>query len=496
MITAILAPLLAMSAVSAQALTCEGVPVTVDLSLGQMPTPDADVIAGTNGDDIIAAMGGDDMICGFGGNDIIWGQAGNDLILGGDGDDKLRGGAGDDYVFGQAGADDLAGGTGDDLVDGGDGDDTAVRGGTGADRVVGGLGNDALVAGNGGQDNADGGPGDDKVTGGPRPDVIMGGDGDDELKGHKGADYINGGPGNDSLFGGPQPDDLDGGLGDNDICNGGTTGDGAIEDDNAINCAVEANVEGSDVDGQGGIGPTRVIGRANLGGPVVNPVAREIQAFVILESNPEQIQITFGAGPDGCFAADAVAIAIEQVVLLELLVGAPVGGPDVCPAVLVQHTITIQLTEPLNGRDIIPLVSVPPPGVPGGDLLGLGTLGPELGDDLSGIQIDSVEAVVGPPDTIIVGFQAGPAACVAAEAAAFGYEDRIEILAVVSTRADLPPGTACAAVLESHEITIPLDQSIDGRPLVLGEPLTFPPPGPTPIPVPIPGSTQSVWAGF
>lgn len=214
---------------------CDGLPVTVNMANGQLPTSGNDVILGTEGPDVIAAGAGDDTICGLGGNDIIWGQDGADTIYGSDGDDKIRGGRGYDIIHGGAGADDLNGGTDDDEVYGQDGNDLFVRGGTGNDFVTGGDGDDPLVAGNGGEDIVRGGSGNDKVTGGPRPDVIEGGDGNDELRGHGGADTIFGQSGNDQLFGGKQPDFLDGGSG-NDTCNGGITGNGAIESDSHVAC--------------------------------------------------------------------------------------------------------------------------------------------------------------------------------------------------------------------------------------------------------------------
>lgn len=215
-------------------LTCGGLTVTVDLSLGGTPTQGNDVILGTPGNDAIAAGSGDDVICGLAGNDTIWGQAGADVIIGGPGNDRLRGGDGFDEVRGERGDDDLNGGRGNDRVFGGDGVDR-LRGGTGNDLVDGGPGDDPLVAGNGGEDAVSGGEGNDKVTGGPRPDTLLGGAGNDELRGLGGADTLFGGSGNDSLFGSQQPDTLDGGPG-TDMCNGGTTGGGAIESDTAVAC--------------------------------------------------------------------------------------------------------------------------------------------------------------------------------------------------------------------------------------------------------------------
>jgi len=241
-VTLLLGALATIPQAGAQAATCNGLAVTVDLNAGQSPTSGPDVVLGTPGDDLIAASDGDDTICGGGGNDRIWGQNGNDTILGGDGDDFLRGGDGDDTLRGEAGVDNLAGGRDNDTVDGGADDDLIVRGGTGDDTLNGGDGNDALIAGNGGRDIVHGDAGNDKVTGGPRPDELTGGDGDDELLGHKGADTIDGGPGDDTLIGGDQPDMLRGGPGV-DTCFGGTTGGGALENDQASGCEESTAVE-------------------------------------------------------------------------------------------------------------------------------------------------------------------------------------------------------------------------------------------------------------
>jgi len=215
--------------------TCGGQPVTVDLNRGQLPTPNNDVILGTPFNDTIGAQAGDDYVCAGAGDDVVWGQDGNDWIEGGDGNDKLRGSNGDDVVLGGPGVDDVDGGRGRDWVSGEAGNDARVRGGTGDDTVRGGEGDDLLVAGNGGEDQVFGGPGNDKVTGGPRPDLVSGDDGNDEVKGNGGADQLYGGPGADVLLGAKQPDVLNGGEG-LDACNGGTTGLGAIEADQVIDC--------------------------------------------------------------------------------------------------------------------------------------------------------------------------------------------------------------------------------------------------------------------
>lgn len=223
-------------------VTCDGYTPTVLLAEGQLPTPQRDVIIGTEADDIIAGGDGDDVICGLGGDDQIWGQLGNDDIFGGEGNDRLRGGAGGDLLLGEGGADNIAGGTGDDDILGGDGDDTSIRGGTGDDRVWGDAGSEALINGNGGRDNVYGGEGDDRVIGGPRPDNVYGGAGNDVVKGNSGADKLSGWTGDDELFGGPGIDMLNGGEGV-DFCNGGnSTSKGAGEFDTAEECETEAAI--------------------------------------------------------------------------------------------------------------------------------------------------------------------------------------------------------------------------------------------------------------
>ncbi|MDH5237257.1 MAG: hypothetical protein OEW85_06520, partial [Acidimicrobiia bacterium] len=96
--------------------TCNGLPVTVDLNVGQVPTAGADVILGTPGADVIVALGGDDTICA---------QGGADTVNAGPGADWVDAGAGDDIVFGQ------------------DGDDT-IGGGLGADQLLGFANNDTI----------------------------------------------------------------------------------------------------------------------------------------------------------------------------------------------------------------------------------------------------------------------------------------------------------------------------------------------------------------
>ncbi len=226
---------------------CNGLPVTVDIGAGQMPTPGNDVILGTALADTINGLGGDDTICSLGGDDKVYGGSGNDWIDAGDGDDLakgnggsdyLKGGDGDDQLFGNENSDRILGEKGNDTVYGGDkndliyggwGDDL-LYGGPGDDRIYGqqandtiwgGLGDDLLfgqtgadfISGDDGKDEIDGGDKSDLIYGGAGPDKISGGDGNDRLFGQQSADVIYGDDGDDKLYGGQSDDDLYGGEG-------------------------------------------------------------------------------------------------------------------------------------------------------------------------------------------------------------------------------------------------------------------------------------------
>lgn len=252
---------------------CNGLPVTVDLSKGDVPTNGHDVILGTSGSDTINALGGDDTVCGLGGDDTIntasgndWIDAGagndyvtggsdNDTIYGDNGNDTLLGATGNDEIFGEAGSDSIDGGHGDDRIDGGangdtlhggkgndeinggdrsdrlygdDGDDILngddyadlIYGGRGNDTINGGEGNDRLF-GQGGGDTMYGGDGDDKLYGGQNDDMLYGDAGDDRIWGETGHDKLYGGNGNDSWLGGGDHNDVIFGGGGDDIVRGG-----------------------------------------------------------------------------------------------------------------------------------------------------------------------------------------------------------------------------------------------------------------------------------
>lgn len=99
---------------------------------------------------------------------------------------------------------------------------------------------------------------------------------------------------------------------------------------------------------------SQLIGKANFGGEVIDPRTWPIDSFEIAESFPEQITIVFGASPAPCLAANATATAIDGEVFLALEVGYPAGPGDIaCSALIVEHRLTIQLTEGLLGRTVV-----------------------------------------------------------------------------------------------------------------------------------------------
>ena len=263
---------------------CNGLPVSVDLAAGELPTVGDDVILGTSNADQIMAFGGDDTICGGGGNDYIIAGGGDDWIDSGDGSDVVEGGAGNDYIAGGRGSDTIHGGSGDDIISAGTGDDVilgqigddiingergndAIDAGPGNDFVYGGVGNDHLTGGSGadlikggnGADQIDGGSGDDVVTGGNGRDIIYGGDGNDRINGQQSRDELHGGEGSDSINGGAENDTINGNAGD-DLLEGGP-GDDVIRGDEgqdhlrggAGNDTLAGGVSGGDIcDGQSG----------------------------------------------------------------------------------------------------------------------------------------------------------------------------------------------------------------------------------------------------
>jgi Ca2+-binding RTX toxin-like protein len=242
---------------------CNGKAVTVNLSRGQLPTDDDDVILGTSGNDTINSLGGNDTICALEGDDVITSGNGNDWIDAGPGNDIVDGGDNNDTIFGDSGSDTLNGGSGNDQIFGendsdyisGNSGDDSLNGGAGIDQILGGTGNDTIDTGTGGNRYThllvNGGSGNDIITGSPDSDhirgatgndviqgslgndALFGGGGNDEIKGQGGDDLIRGNGSKDTLSGGAGNDDIDGGTdadtiyggADNDRINGSTGND-------------------------------------------------------------------------------------------------------------------------------------------------------------------------------------------------------------------------------------------------------------------------------
>ena len=257
--------------------TCNGLPVTVDLSIGQVPTGADDVILGTDGADVVNGLGGNDTICGEGGADTLVGGAGDDTIFGGDGDDTLTGAAGNDTLHGEGGVDRMNGGSGNDTMFGGEGDDDlrgqagddTLNGGPGVDQFFGGggadvintddggnLGTGQVVSGQSGADTITGSSEDDDLAGSAGPDDIFGLGGNDVIDSGRGADTVDGGDGDDAVNGGPSRDILNGGDG-NDTINGGTGNDTLNGD--AGNDALNGEGDTDICDGGAGAGDTATV---------------------------------------------------------------------------------------------------------------------------------------------------------------------------------------------------------------------------------------------
>lgn len=99
--------------------------------------------------------------------------------------------------------------------------------------------------------------------------------------------------------------------------------------------------------------PGDVIGAANINGEVISGEAHAIDNIAVLESAPEQLAVTFTAGAEPCLAADAVATASDTEVVVTLMVGInDQAAFTTCEAGDFEHTITISLDQPLDGRSV------------------------------------------------------------------------------------------------------------------------------------------------
>ena len=255
--------------------TCNGLPVDVFISLGQLPTGGNDVILGTPGDDVITASTGADTICALGGDDTINAGPGNDWVDAGAGADTVFGLDGNDTIFGRDGRDQVVAGNGNDRIEGGSGIDR-LNGGPGADILLGGTEGDFLfgqsgndnISGNAGDDlilgvdgidNIAGGDGNDTINAGPGADTANGGNGNDTILGLGGVDQLDGSAGNDRIFGGTEPDTINGGVG-NDLLLGNEAND-TITDPSGVNTL---NGGPGDDDLTGGTGNDTIFGDATV----------------------------------------------------------------------------------------------------------------------------------------------------------------------------------------------------------------------------------------
>ena len=110
-------------------------------------------------------------------------------------------------------------------------------------------------------------------------------------------------------------------------------------------------------------GSGRVIGTGNVGGEIDLPRDHPIDSYTILESYPEQIQVHFTGHEPACVAATATAVAQTnkvvnigtEIVVIGLVVGMPSDAATRnCDTSPHQHTVTITLTEGLDGREVTP----------------------------------------------------------------------------------------------------------------------------------------------
>ena len=125
--------------------------------------------------------------------------------------------------------------------------------------------------------------------------------------------------------------------------------------------------EGTDGAAPDGKQEGTVIGTANLGGEIVDPVRHAIDDVAVLESYPEQLAISFTAGAEPCLAATATATGTDTQVIVTLDVGITTDAlAKSCLAGEFGHSLTIALTEGLDGREVVlaPGEERPPVGEP------------------------------------------------------------------------------------------------------------------------------------
>jgi hypothetical protein len=97
-----------------------------------------------------------------------------------------------------------------------------------------------------------------------------------------------------------------------------------------------------------------VLGSANMGGEIVDPARHAIDELLIMESYPEQLNVSFTAGAEPCLAATATATGTDTQIIVTLDVGITTDAlTKSCIAVQEQHSLTIALSEGIDGREIV-----------------------------------------------------------------------------------------------------------------------------------------------
>lgn len=142
---------------------------------------------------------------------------------------------------------------------------------------------------------------------------------------------------------GPNPD----AAGEPPESNGGDSGGGdPVDDDSGASAPEPVSPDGV------------VLGSANMGGEIVDPARHAIDSLEILESYPEQLQVTFTAGAEPCLAATATAIATgtgtDTHILVVLDVGITTDALRLsCIQTVEQHSLVIPLSEGIDGRELV-----------------------------------------------------------------------------------------------------------------------------------------------
>jgi len=68
--------------------------------------------------------------------------------------------------------------------------------------------------------------------------------------------------------------------------------------------------------------------------------------------DPTTVEVTFLAGPADCEGITASIDETDTTVTIDLRAG-PLPGVTECPAIALTTTTTVQLAEPLDGREVV-----------------------------------------------------------------------------------------------------------------------------------------------